>query len=327
MQIRDIAHHLCWPEGPIALADGSILVVEIEGGTLARVYPDGHVERVAATGGGPNGAAIGPDGACYVCNAGGDRWVEHGGMRLPVFDPTMYTGGRIERVDLNTGKVIKLYDACEGHDLCAPNDLVFDSAGGFWFTDFGKQRGRVADVGAIYYAQPDGSAIREMIFPLASPNGIALSPDESTLYFSETFTGRIWHYPLSGPGQLAAAPAPFDARRLLYSSPGIRLFDSMAVDARGYLYVACMIDAGISVISPRGELESFIPLTDPITTNICFGGPDRRTAFVTLASHGKLISFEVAEPGHPPIFDTRCPIGHSVRGVLIAPESQLRTTQ
>ena len=95
MQIKEIASGLRWPEGPIALDDGSVLAVEIEGGTLARVFPDGRVERIATTGGGPNGAAIGADGACYICNAGGDRWVEHGGLRLPTFDPAVYSGGRI----------------------------------------------------------------------------------------------------------------------------------------------------------------------------------------------------------------------------------------
>jgi gluconolactonase len=244
-----------------------------------------------------------------VCNSGGDRWVEHGGLRVPTFDSSVYTGGRIERVNLQTHAVESIYDSCDGRPLCAPNDLVFDSAGGFWFTDFGKQRGRVADVGAIYYALTDGSSIREVLFPLASPNGIALSPDESILYFSETFTGRIWHYPLSKIGTLKVATSPFDARRLLYASPGIRLFDSMAIDARGFLYVACLIDGGISVISPQGELDSFVRLPDPITTNICFGGRDNKTAFVTLASHGKLISFDAPHAGHPLPFDSRCPVG------------------
>lgn len=299
MPIRECASGLRWTEGPVWLPDGSVLVVEIEGGTLARVYPDGAVRRIAHPGGGPNGAAIGPDGACYVCNAGGDRWVEHGGMRLPVFDPAAYSGGRIERVDIGTGRVEVLYDACDGHPLCAPNDLVFDAAGGFWFTDMGKQRGRQQDVGAIYYARADGSLIREMLFPVASPNGIALSPDDRTLYFTETFTGRLWHYPLAGPGELALPPAPFDATRLLYSAPRLQLFDSMAVDERGYLHIACLMESGIAVVSPGGELESFLPLPDPITTNICFGGADRRTAFVTLASHGKLVAFDATHAGHP----------------------------
>jgi gluconolactonase len=306
MQIHELARGLRFPEGPIALADGSVLLVELEGGTVARVFSDGRVERIATPGGGPNGAAIGPDGAVYICNSGGDRWSNHGEMRLPEFDPAVYGGGRIERVDPMTGAVEVLYDHCGANLLCAPNDLVFDSSGGFWFTDIGKQRGRSADVGAIYYALASGSGIREVLFPVASPNGVALSPDEATLYFAETFTGRIWHYPLAAPGQLLLANAPFDASRLLYRSPGLRMFDSMAVDARGYLYVACLLDAGISVISPQGELESFLPLPDPITTNICFGGPLRCTAYVTLATHGKLISFDVAHPGHALPFDSRC---------------------
>ena len=70
-----------------------------------------------------------------------------------------------------------------------------------------------------------------------------------------------------------------------------------------------MIDSGISVVSPEGKLNDFIPLPDPITTNICFGGPDRKTAYVTLASHGKLISYTVDTPGHKLAFDDVCPIG------------------
>ena len=69
--IRTIADGLQFPEGPIAMPDGSVIVVEIARGTLTRVLLDGRKEVIADTGGGPNGAAIGPDGACYVCNNGG----------------------------------------------------------------------------------------------------------------------------------------------------------------------------------------------------------------------------------------------------------------
>ena len=71
MELREVAGGLAFPEGPIAMADGSVVLVEIARGTLSRVQPDGSVEVVANVGGGPNGAAIGPDGACYVCNNGG----------------------------------------------------------------------------------------------------------------------------------------------------------------------------------------------------------------------------------------------------------------
>ena len=90
-------------------SDGSVLVVEIERGTLSRVGPDGAIDVVAETGGGPNGAAIGPDGKCYVCNNGGFKW-HYGSTGLrPILEADNYSGGRIERVDLASGAVEVLY--------------------------------------------------------------------------------------------------------------------------------------------------------------------------------------------------------------------------
>ncbi len=78
-----VATGLKFPEGPIALDDGSILIVEIARGTLSRILPDGTISVVAETGGGPNGAAIGPDGYCYICNNGGFEWTERNGKIFP----------------------------------------------------------------------------------------------------------------------------------------------------------------------------------------------------------------------------------------------------
>ena len=66
---------LLFPEGPIALPDGSVIVCEIAGSRLTRVAADGTKSVVAETGGGPNGAAYGPDGRIYVCNNGGFEWI------------------------------------------------------------------------------------------------------------------------------------------------------------------------------------------------------------------------------------------------------------
>ena len=154
---RDMAKGLCFPEGPIAMGDGSVLLVEIERGTLSRVDAKGKVEVVAETGGGPNGAAIGPDGKCYICNNGGFNWHhESGGYMRPNGKADNYSGGRIERVDLSTGKVEVLYTECQGEPLKGPNDIVFDGKRGFWFTDLGKVYGRQMDRGALYYARTDG---------------------------------------------------------------------------------------------------------------------------------------------------------------------------
>ncbi|MDH5291819.1 MAG: SMP-30/gluconolactonase/LRE family protein, partial [Acidimicrobiia bacterium] len=121
--MRTIAEGLRFPEGPIAMDDGSVLLVEIERGTLSRVAPDGTVTVAAECGGGPNGAAIGPDGAVYVCNNGGFGWRHVEGMLLPGMQAEHYTGGSIQRVDLASGAVTTLYTECEGWALKGPNDL------------------------------------------------------------------------------------------------------------------------------------------------------------------------------------------------------------
>ena len=126
------------------MPDGSVILVEIEAGRLTRVQPSGAKEIVAEPGGGPNGAAMGADGACYVCNNGGFKWAydeEPGSMR-PVGQADDYVTGRIERIDIQTGKVETLYDNCNGNRLSGPNDIVFDRKGNMWFTDLGKARAR-----------------------------------------------------------------------------------------------------------------------------------------------------------------------------------------
>ena len=79
VELREITSGLRFPEGPIAMPDGSILLVEIAAGCLTRVAADGTKSLVAETGGGPNGLAIGPDGRCYVCNNGGMPFFEKDG--------------------------------------------------------------------------------------------------------------------------------------------------------------------------------------------------------------------------------------------------------
>ena len=188
--IKQIASGLRFPEGPVAMPDGSVILVEIERRSLSRVTPDGKVRVIAILGGGPNGAAMGPDGKIYVTNNGGLKFVERPGKLFPVAQADDYLTGSIQIVDPETGKFETLYDRCDGQRLRGPNDLVFDGAGGFWFTDLGKTRERDMDRGTVYYAKADGSMIREAIFPLDRPNGIGLSPDEKTLYVVETPTAR-----------------------------------------------------------------------------------------------------------------------------------------
>jgi gluconolactonase len=300
-EVKVIASGLRFPEGPIAMADGSVILVEIERRTLSRATPDGRVEVVADLGGGPNGAAVGPGGKIYVTNNGGLEFIERPGKLFPIGQADDYVRGSIQVVDPASGKSETLYDACDGRRLCGPNDLVFDGDGGFWFTDHGKTRERDGDRGAVYYAKADGSMIREAIFPLYAPNGIGLSPDERTLYVVETPTARCWAFRLSGPGQIESAKGVFrgDRGTVIAGLGGYQMFDSLAVDGEGHVCVATPITGAVTDIWPDGSRVDQYVLPDSLVTNVCFGGPDLRTAFATLSMGGTLVSFEWPRPGLP----------------------------
>jgi gluconolactonase len=300
-RVTEITRGLRFPEGPVAMPDGSVLLVEIERKTLSRVTPDGRIHVVASLGGGPNGAAMGPGGKIYVTNNGGFEWIERPGRLFPAVQAKDYTGGSIQVVDPETGKFDTLYDACDGRKLRGPNDLVFDRAGGFWFTDLGKTRERDSDRGAVYYAKADGSSIVEAIFPLERPNGIGLSPDEKTLYVVETPTARCWAFTLSGPGQIESANGPYrgEKGRVVVGLGGYQMFDSLAVDSEGHICVATLVTGAVSDIWPDGSRVDQYTLPDMMVTNVCFGGRDLRTAFATLSMGGTLVSFEWPRPGLP----------------------------
>ena len=278
-----VAHGLRFPEGPVWMADGSILLVEIAEGRITRIGADGYRSVVATPGGGPNGLAIGPDGKLYCCNNGGFNYVERNGFLTPHGQADDYSGGRIERIDLATGAVEVLYRDGEGAILRGPNDIVFDDAGGFYFTDHGKTRRRERDVTGLFYAKADGSFIEEVVHPLENPNGVGLSPDGKTVYVAETYTCRLWAFPVEAPGKLGAG-------RPLYRPAGYTFFDSLGVEASGNVCVATIGESGISVVSPNGALVEFVAAPDIFTTNICWGGPDLATAYVCLSGSGKLVS-------------------------------------
>ncbi len=296
--ITEIATGLQFPEGPVWMPDGTVLCVELKGRTVDRVHPDGTVEVIAEPGGSPNGLAIGPDGAGYVCNSGGWSFTEISGFTLPdTLQADDYSGGRIERIDLATGAVTVLYTECDGHPLMGPNDLVFDAAGGMWFTDHGKIRARERDHGGVYYAAIDGSSISEVAYPLESPNGIGLSPAGDRLYVAETHTGRVYWWPVEGPGRLGK-PSPLGAGgQLLAGVPGLQLFDSLGVDSAGNVVVGTLGNGGLTIVPPEGDPVEHVALPDPLVTNVCFGGDNLSTAYVTASATGRLLSLPWPRPG------------------------------
>lgn len=279
--IELVADGLGFPEGPVAFDDGSVLCTEITSGHLIVIDADGTAHTAADVGGGPNGAARGPDGAIYVCNNGGIR----GGQR---------SSPAIQRVDLVTSKVDVLYIECDGRQLVAPNDLVFDDTGSFWFTDLGGD--------AIYYAAPDGTSIVHVI-DARGPNGIGLSPESESLYWAQTYTRQVMRRRLEAPGRLVPSMGygiqplvqhgRVDADVLVAGLSGGQELDSLAIDTDGAICVGTLVDSGITVVSPDGSTVKYtLPpaFDDGAVTNIAFGGTDMRTAYITLSLTGRLIA-------------------------------------
>lgn len=269
------AEGLAFPEGPVVMADGSVIVVELMAGRVTRCW-NGRSEVICETGGGPNGAAIGPDGALWICNNGG------------IFRSGPGTEGRIERIDLATGKLERVVDACDGITLEAPNDLVFAADGRLWFSDLGTLSATGKAYGGLYTCLADGAAITAVRRGALSYNGVGLSPDGRAVYVADTFQARLYRYDARAeaqePNYVATAMGPVS-------------FDSLAVTASGNVCVATMIEAGISIISPSGELRRFPILEDQHVTNIAFGGDDMHDAYITLSGRGEIARTRWEEPG------------------------------
>ena len=118
------------------------------------------------------------------------------------------------------------------------------------------------------------------------------------LYVAETEPARLWAFDITAPGMVTKQgwPSP-NGGRLVTGLGGFQRFDSLAVDAAGNICVATLITGCVSVIAPDGRLVRQVAMQDPMTTNICFGGPDLRTAYVTLSGTGQLVAMDWPEAG------------------------------
>lgn len=280
-----IAEGLGFPEGPVVMADGSVIVVESFAGRITRCW-NGRKETVCEIGDGPNGGAIGPDGALYVCNNGGVG---------PDYFARPDRVGRIERVDLATGKFERVYESCDGVGLSAPNDLMFDCDGHIWFTDMGRIETDGKKYGGLYHAAPDGSSIVRIIGKTLSYNGVGISPDMTTVYVADTMSARLYAFE-----RRAEAQKP----HLVATVPGQTSLDSLAMTAAGNVCVATIGERGaIITVTPDGRM-SRVETEDPYTTNIAFGGADLRDAFITCSMKGLLVKTRWAEPGMRLVYNT-----------------------
>jgi gluconolactonase len=303
LELEVLASGLGFTEGPVVAPDGTVYVVDIDGGRVLCIR-DKVVDVVASPGGGPNGLALETPSTGIVANNGGFLWSEvEGGVRIPIDrathtnEPPGFTGGWLERVDLSSGEVSVLHRECGSRPLRGPNDLVFDEVGGLWFTDHGKGRHASVDRGGLYYVSPDGTTVREVAFPLLGPNGVGLSPDGSRVYVSETHTGRLWVWDLECPGEVRAASGSLAVRHggvCVAATPFS--FDSLAIEEDGRVVIGAIAD-GIVVITPDGEEVDVYPVPGDVTTNVAFGGADARRAVITLSRTGSVVEALWPRPG------------------------------
>lgn len=293
---RVIAEGLRFPEGPIATSESIVYVSEIAKGCITRIGPDGRKDAVACVGGAPNGLAFGPDGWIYNCNGGGFAWREADGLLLPAGPAESNVGGWIERIKPETGEREIIYEAANGRRLRAPNDIVFDNHGGFWFTDTGVSTQKLKVQGGLYYARNDGSAVNEVVYPLDRPNGVGLSPDGKTVYVALTTVRDLLAFSVTSPGVIEGGPS--QPGKVLASFKAHGMIDSLAMEANGNICVTpCVDDPGIAVVSPQGHVLEHIPLPDIATTNLTFGGKNQSKAYVTQSSTGKMLEIDWPRAG------------------------------
>ncbi|MBI3756649.1 MAG: SMP-30/gluconolactonase/LRE family protein [Deltaproteobacteria bacterium] len=286
MSPQVLTEGLQFPEGPVWAPDGTLYVTEIEGSRITAISPDGSKRTFAETGGAPNGAALGSDGYLYVTNNGG---------RSP---------GYIQRIDAR-GKVEKLYEHCDGQSFQGPNDLVMDVHGGFYFTDPGSLSRDGSKFGHLYYARRDGSLVKRMQYYFLLPNGIALTPDDSTLIVLESLTSRVWAIPIESPGVLAqvdagaraGSPRSWPVSALLATVPQPAAPDGMCLDEAGNLLICAHNSGMVSVHAPNGAPLSQITVEDRRLTNCCFGGADFKTLYITESGRGRVVTIPWERPG------------------------------
>jgi gluconolactonase len=284
-----MAEGLGFCEGPVVMSDGSVLVVDLISAKITRVW-DGGKEVVANVGGGPNGAQLGPDGALYICNNGGASPDNHS-----LADPN--APGRVERLDLATGKVERLFEKAGDIALSAPNDLIFDADGGFWFTDYGKTLAECYSRGGVYYCSADRSTVKPVIRNGTGFNGIGLSPDGKTLYYNRYFEGRLMKMVITGPGKVEMVEGTETPHaEFVGSGFGEAEFDGLAVTAAGNIVIGTNHTGGVTTITPEGEV-SFIDLPERMVTNVAFGGEDMRDAYLSWSTSGRLVRLRWPEPG------------------------------
>ncbi|WP_297827447.1 SMP-30/gluconolactonase/LRE family protein [Mycobacterium sp.] len=255
-------------EGPVWIASrGVLLFSDIPADTIDELQPPASVTVFRTPTGRSNGLGLDPQGR-LIASEGDNR--------------------RVSRT-LADGTVVTVADRWQGKRLNSPNDNITRSDGTIYFTDppYGVPAGqaRELDFQGVFRVDPAGTLHLESS-DMNRPNGVALSPDEKTLYVDDTADGLVRKFPVRPDGSLGP-PTLF-----VPSTGGGG--DGMAVDDAGNVYVAT--DAGVQVYKPNGVTWGTIAVPE-VPSNCTFGGPDRKTLYITAKT--SLYRVALTIPGRP----------------------------
>ena len=290
------ATDVAFTEGPAAAADGNVYFSDIANNRIMRF--DSQTDRLSVwrcPSGRANGLLFDPEGRLLACE--GNEFGDNDGHR------------RITRTCMTTGRVEVLTERFEGKRYNAPNDIAACSNGLIFFTDpcYGDRSWMELETDSVYRIDTDGTVTCAITQPeIQRPNGIALAPDEKTLYLVDSCpivggNRKIWAF------DLAAANGSLSNQRVVIDFAPGRGGDGMAVDQQGNLWIAAGItrprgphesgdvQPGIWIVTPEGEVKGRIPIPEDVLTNVTFGGDDLKTLYV--AAGKTLFSIHVSVPG------------------------------
>lgn len=283
-----VTHEKIFTEGPVADARGDVLFTNVPAQQILKYsVADKSLSVLRENTNFANGLAFDGAGQLIACEGGTeDR-------------------GRVTRTNLGSGEIQVLADSYEGKPLGAPNDLCLDSRGRIYFTSR-SVNSQIANVNSVYRIDTDGKVSRILGAPdIDMPNGLEVTADDKLLYLVESDgrSGRsrcIRRYELQPDGTVKNGDV------LINFYPG-RSGDGLCLDAEGNLYVAAGLHKvrgtsetldtkpGIHVISPAGKLVGYVVTPEDTITNCAFGGPDRKTLFVTCGKY--LLQIPAKVPG------------------------------
>ena len=279
-----LAEDLRAPEGPVALPDGTWLIVEgaAERGCVTHLSADGRSRSVIRKTGRPNGLAVDHTGVIWVAES-----------KTP----------SLLRLTME-GDCEVVASVCNGEPLLFPNDLCFGPDGALYLTDSGVSIDAFAPNnqvrhdymsvdydGRLYRFDPQKGSLTKLDSGMRFTNGIAFGLD-NLLYVNETLSGNIYRYSwkdgrISGPRELFGNVIRSDAPR------GWKGPDGMAFDENGLLYVAVFGQGDVTVLGLNGEVLKRIPTKGMLPTNVAFGLPTKHHIYVTEYERGRIEAFPV----------------------------------